>query len=234
MNIENVAEPSGPEGSQALKEYLTHGGGAELLRAYVQRREADKENTKTRWEELLGLISVPGTGLPPGQFYDVRREMLWLRILEELDPIIQDLLAFTESETHQDYQLSVMREALRINKGRSPYDNRLAVQRWDVERRWINAYLNMQETSQYRTENVIAKEIAKASGVSIGTASNHWKGLRQREPWQAEWADQVAGMARVPRKNASAAAGKIERTNRKNTAKVKSPRKKLNFGKFAK
>lgn len=221
-----------PAGSVALTKYRAHGGGVELFRAYAERRAADYQRNKEAEKRINDRLSNFGkTGIPIREFEELCTERLRLQILEELDPIVGDILAFCESETEGDQQLRVLREALRIDRGHSPYDSALAEKRWEIEQRWIGAYLSMQDSLTYRSENDIAKEIANLAGVSQRTAINYWSDKKNREPWQKKWAKQIANVAKLSKMEKVASSGTSGRKSTTKTKASNSTRKKISFGK---
>ncbi|CAG2136051.1 hypothetical protein [Cupriavidus numazuensis] len=179
-----------PAGSAALTKYRAHGGGIELFRAYIDRRKADQQaNLQRKTEVIEALNPTGGTGIPVDAFERLTSELTMLQILEELDPVIKDLLRFCMNPGLGGDQLPNLRSALRIGgDGHAPSDSEQAERKWAVQERWIGAYLTMQETGIYRSQNDIARDIAKALGVSQRTAINHWTDKKLAEPWQASWA----------------------------------------------
>lgn len=182
-------------GKAALMSYRSHGSGIFLFMAYLERRSADKEAARALEKHLIEQME--SSSLSPESFAHASAELLWLGILRELDPIIKDLVRFCEAPGPVDDQLPNLRSALKIERGHSPYEAELAEQRWEVEYRWIQAYLKMGEERQYRSQNDIAGEISQAVGISKSTAINYWRNRKKLEPWQAEWAKQIEGMARL-------------------------------------
>ena len=184
-----------PPGHDALTKYRAHGGGTELFRAYVERRAADKDCNQEKHAELLRRLNGPH-GIPIKEFEEAGTDLLRLQILDELDPIIRDLLTFCENQPKVDDQLVNLRRALRIGKGHAPIDSSMAEIRWEIQRRWINAFLEMQDTRHFVSENQMAKQISKALGVSVSTAVNHWREKKVVEPWQKRWAAEIAAAAK--------------------------------------
>ena len=209
-------------GRIALTKYRVHGGGVELFRAYVQRREADKQVNRQRRELFEGRLPTPNKGVSHKEFDEAATELLWMDILDELDPIIQDLLKFCEKQIPVDDQLPNLRSALRIGKGYAPSDSLLPETRWRIEQRWVDAYLKMSRDGEYFSETKIKADIASCEGVSESTALNHWKALKKREPWQAKWATEISVLAKT--------AGK-KREASENGAVKKRSAKKIVFGK---
>lgn len=165
-------------------------GAIELFRAYVEHREATKTEDRQRAEAILTSLD----GLSLNVLDKQLSELLRLQILEALDPIIRGLLDFCENQPEGKNQLSELRLLLQIDQGRGPNDNKDTQRRWAIEQLWIDAYLKMQETGQFRSENEIANDIARQMSVSSRTAKNHWDSMRKREkvPLQARWAKQIA------------------------------------------
>jgi hypothetical protein len=179
-------------GRVALREYQLHGGGIALFQAYLERRKADEEVNETRRSELLTEVK---NGLLHERFNANLRELMMLKILSELDPVITDLLTFCKRPGAGADQLVNVRSALRIGKGHAPSDSEGAMRRQDVQRHWISAYCKMEMNSVFRSENSIADEVSANLGVSRATAINHWRQLKDSEPGQAKWAREVADMA---------------------------------------
>ena len=176
----------------ALGRYMGHGGGIELFRAYVGQRRAVRQAKEQRKSEIIKAMEA---GLSPEAFEQAASELLEMRILEELDPVIEDLLKFCKNPGQKDDQLPNIRSALRIGVRRAPSDSEKAERKWAIQQRWIDAYLAMQETGAVRSENSIADEIAKDFGVTRRTAINHWNDKKKAEPWQEKWASEIAQRA---------------------------------------
>ena len=207
-------------GHDALTKYRAHGGGIELFRAYVQRRAVDKECNQEKHTELLQRLNS-SNGIPFKEFEEAITDLLRLQILDELDPIIRDLLTFCENQPIVDDQLVNLRSALRIGKGRAPIDSSRAEIRWEIELRWINAFLEMQDTKHFVSENQMAKQISKALSVSVSTAVNHWREKKAVEPWQEKWAAEIAAAAKRFRR-CSVPDSLPANTRRKKSVKPKS------------
>ena len=201
-------------GRDALIKYRAHGGGIELFRAYVERRAADKDCNQEKHAKLLHRLNG-SNGVPFKEFEEIGTDLLRLQILDELDPIIRDLLTFCDNQPKVDDQLVNLRSALRIGKGHAPIDSSRAEIRWKIELWWINAFLQMGDTNIYRSENDIAEDIVNVFGVSKSTAFNHWRDKKEREPWQAKWANEITRRAKSRKmagKNVRAAPAKKVKT----------------------
>lgn len=149
---------SGP-GTEDLERYSRLGGGDALLRAYVKRREADRDEIYLRCvKQIEFLQKEPATSV---EREATLKSLMMEFILAKLDPVIQDLLKFCEAPGPKDKQLEALRRALRINRGQSPADIRSARRRERALHRWSVAYREMARTSVLRSDRSIAREIAK-------------------------------------------------------------------------
>ena len=106
----------------------------------------------------------------------------WRGDVLDLDPIIQELRRFCENHPEGKDQLSDLRLALKIGDRHAPDDSASIERRWQIEQRWIAAYLHMQDSKEYPSENKIATQIGDSMKVSSRTALNHWK-ERFAIPW---------------------------------------------------
>ncbi len=176
-----------------------HRGGIALFRAYIKHREANQKNYDQRKKALIKNCE---SGLALDEFEKNLAEVLLLNILEELDPIIRDLLTFCKNPGKPDDQLPNLRSALRIGKGHSPYDSDLKEKQWEVEMCWITAYLTMQDDRIYRSQSKIADEICQKLGVSKSTAIKHWKDFCEKLPHQQKWAERITSIAKAMKESA--------------------------------
>ena len=183
-------------GRGALMRYWATHDGIELLRAFAERRKADRLRDEKRVTELMTSLPTPGRGVHSVEFDEVTRELLRLDILSELDAVIADLLKFCADPGDVDDQLPALRQALRIGRGHAPSDTARKDKHVEIERAWIAAYMRMESDGKFRPERVIAEEIAKRTGVVATTAFNCWRALKEREPTQKRWSDRVSGRAR--------------------------------------
>lgn len=172
-----------PAGSVSLTKYLAHGGGIELFRAYVDRRNADQQANLKRKAEIIEALNA-NTGVPFDVFDRLTSELTMLQILEELDPVINDLRRFCANSGPGNDQLPNLRSALRIGDGRAPSDSETHERKWAVQQRWIDAYLAMQESGDHRSQNDIAKDIAKEFGVSTRKVIGDWAEKKLADPLQ--------------------------------------------------
>ncbi len=166
----------------------------ELFRAYTERRNADKQENDSHLFELIKEIEG-GTTLD--RFAAVANELVMLNILNELDPVIADLLKFCNNSGPGSEQLVNLRSALRIGKGHAPSDSAAEMLKREVQAQWIAAYNEMEAEVVHISENCIADKVAKATGVSRATAISHWRALKSIAPSQARWALQIANRARI-------------------------------------
>ena len=181
-----------PAGAISLSKYRAHGGGIELFRAFVERRIADRQANLDRKAQVIATITPKaGVGVPVDVFERARAELTALQILEEMDPIIKDLLKFCESAYPQDDQLPQLRSALRIGNQHAPDDSRKIDKKWAIQQRWIDHYLAMQSARKHVSQNLIARAIAKEFGVSPRTAINHWQEKTRSQTWQLRWARDI-------------------------------------------
>lgn len=187
------------DGRKALDKYLAHGGGIDLFRAYVERRDADRQTNAKIYAETLKRMESP-SGLPSEEFECASLTILRHRILEELDPVIKDILKFCENQPPVDDQLPNLRSALRIGKGHAPIDSIRIKIKWEVQQRWIAAYMTMQDTRVYVSANKLAANIANETGISAATAINHWNEKLASEPWQGKWAQEIINGAKKKKK----------------------------------
>jgi hypothetical protein len=178
-----------PAGLVSLAKYMGHGGGMELFRAYVEQRRATRQANSDRKAEIIQAMS---SGLSIEASRQADGDLLEIRILEELDPVIEDLLKVCAGKTQGNERLVELHSALRIGDGRAPSDSTQTEYKWAMQQRWIDAYLIMQETGIFRSENSIADEIAADFGVSRSTAINHWREKKKAQPWQGQWASEIA------------------------------------------
>ncbi|MFM0031190.1 hypothetical protein PQR70_33740 [Paraburkholderia madseniana] len=174
----------------------------ELFRAYVERRSADHQANLDRKAEIIATITPEaGCVVPIDVFERAGSELAMIQILEELDPIIQDLLGFCENQPEGKNQLSELRLLLKIDDGRAPRDSAQIERQWQIEQRWVEAYLEMQDSKEYRSEDLLSKQIAEGlpAAIQIGPRQvlNHWKDKKKREPWQAKWAKEIEGRAKL-------------------------------------
>lgn len=228
MPIESLPEtpdsPKSQAGSDALARYRAHGGGMELFRAYVERREADEDLNREKRSQLEAAFPKAGEGIPVEEFTRLTAELLRMSILDELDPIIRNLLQFCENQPSVDDQLVELRRALRIGKGTAPNESKAKERSWHIEKEWISAYVNMSETREFRSVDAIANEIANAMNISITTAKNYWNKKTRREPWVERWANEIIWMAKKPKKpkTISSRSQKISQPTKKRGAKPTS------------
>lgn len=223
--------PRRPAGGDSLTKYRAHGSGIELFRAYVERRRADKATNLERKRQVLATLTPsPGCGVSSEAYEQAASELVVIQILEELDPVIKDLLKFctTTKKYSQDEQLVQLRAALRIGDTKAPDDAARIERKWKVQQAWIDAYLEMQKSLKFRSQNAIAKEIANECGVSQSSAIQHWNAFKKTLPHQASWTERIEKLLRPPKKTA-----KKERATPKNKS-ARPDRKRLDFGKGTK
>jgi hypothetical protein len=184
-------------GGSALELYRRFGGGADLFRAYLNRRDADRQKANARREEKAAMLQ---TAPPLGADYMAAlNELIMSHILEELDPLIRDLLNFCDSPQPVDDQLPDLRQALRIGRGQSPHAIALARQREDALLQWNAAYQHMHNTMTLQSDRAIAHEIAEKLGITPRAAWGYWDQLKKAAPSIAESAQQIrASVKRRP------------------------------------
>jgi hypothetical protein len=170
--------------------------GIELLRAFAERRKADRLRDEQRIAELMASLPTPERGVHPDKFDEVTSELLRLDILSELDAVVADLLKFCKKPGPVDLQLPALRQALRIGRGHAPSDTARKDKHVEIERAWIAAYMRMESDGKFRPERDVAEEIAKRTGVVATTVFNCWRALKERAPAQKRWSDRVSGRAR--------------------------------------
>lgn len=147
---------------------------------------------------MAAMTPDPCCGVPIDVFEAVSSELVMIQILEELDPIINDLLRFCEQPKRDDVDPAVqLNSALRIGKHHAPNDSFNVETRWAIEQKWIDAYLAMQDGGDHKSVDKIAQEIAKSMSITKETARNHWNAKKKREPWQANWAKQIEDGAKL-------------------------------------
>jgi len=219
-----MSDEDAPVGSKALRQYRKHGGGADLLRAYIQRRSADSRITTERRRLLTTTLE---RGLPFAEYNAVTAEMVMLDILADLDSVIRDVLAFSEDPGSQDDQLSRLRAALRIGKKTAPSAVASRLEAEKAVQGWIAIYLDMQKTGVYRSPRQLALEVACMLNIAARSATRYWDNFKKLMPHQAQWAAQIAARARrtvkVTRRRATA-------TKSKSKARKPAPHQRLKFG----
>lgn len=192
-------------GHAALTQYRTHGSGLDLFRAYIGRRNADKQRNEERRLELEARLPGPGLGIPIPEFEDITTDLLRLRILNELDPVIEDILYAIENPVSADGMLADFRKALRIDDGRALNDIETKRRKQLVISLWWRAYEAMPRTG-WRSQRAVADSVATESGVSTRTAINHWNAFLKdgylghvHKKWLAEieWASKHKRIAVV-------------------------------------
>ncbi len=211
-------------GCDAFMKYRYHKSGIELFRAYIERRTADSQRNTEKEQQIIERMNNP-SGNPPDEYEEMTLELLRLHILKELDPIIKDLLTFCQKPPlDKDDQLPNLRSALRIGRGHTPSDSSRVEKQWEIERLWIKAYRDMETTRIYRSEEQILAEIAKAAGVGKTTALSCWRSLKEREPQQLKFSENIARIAII-----------VMRNKRAKALSAKFPeggqRKRITFGK---
>jgi hypothetical protein len=162
-NKDDERQPRRPAGAVSLPKYRAHGGGMELFRAYVERRNADQQASLNRKAEIIATMTPEaGCNVPIDAFERAGSELVMIQILEEMDPIIQELLGFCENQPEGKNELSELRFLLKINDGHDPLASSQTERQWEIEQRWIAAYLQMQDSNEYRPENQLSKQIAES------------------------------------------------------------------------
>lgn len=186
------ARPAGVDEVTAYRTRKQEGNesGIDLFRAYVARRNADQSISRERAARLIAQLESE-SGLSPEAHDAAYAELIMLHILEELDPIMAELVSFCDLPPGKDDQLAALRSALRLGKGRTPADAKRTWQRWRAIPLWIEAYDAMQKTCTNRSDRDIAREIGRKLGVDWRTALRHWEEFGRRATWQAAWVSHI-------------------------------------------
>jgi hypothetical protein len=187
-----------PLGQAALIRYRTHHAGVDLYRAYSQRRKADQRIWSGRRAQIIAKMEG-AAGVPTAEVNALVSELIMIDILSELDPIVRSLLNFCKRTYAQDEQLSNLRSALRIGRS-SPHDVKRLRNQIRAVALWSRAYSDMHKKKTYQSESVIAKQIAEKLHINSRSAIRYWHEFKKREPWQAEWIDQIIALSRVPKR----------------------------------
>ena len=140
-----MADHDGPvdePGAAALTRYRARRNGADLFAAYAERRRADRAAVDARLAEIARTVEA---GTAPAAFAALNQEAISLRILGELDAVVDDLLTFCRSPGKPDDQLVNLRSALRIGRGHTPEDGQRESRSEQIMAKWIESYLLMEE-----------------------------------------------------------------------------------------
>jgi hypothetical protein len=192
-------------GGKALEAYMRHGSGIFLLQAYLKSRRAVQKETKTRKENnLITLLTAPPLRAKWNAAID---ELVMFNVLDELDPIIRDLLKNCEDQGEDQGvggdPLKALRGVLRIGRGRSFSDVAKITRRQLVVGYWVSAYRTMDYSETLKSERVIADEIAKEVGISRRTAFNYWQQEKKSRPsigsYAKETRDRIQSAANIER-----------------------------------
>jgi hypothetical protein len=165
-------------------------------------------------------------GLPLTEFDAVVSELTMQNILTDLDSVICDVLEFSEHPGPKDQQLSKLRATLRIGKKTAPAALASVLEAEKAVQGWIAVYLDMQKTGVYRSPREIAREVADMLNIGARSATRYWDNFKKREPHQAQWAAQIADMAKSPAKAVKARAAKSVKPK----STKPSRRQRLKFG----
>ncbi len=165
-------------GGQSFEDYQQFGGGAALFRAYLDRRAAD--SLKTECQVKRSEAALRDASPLSHEYISALEERLLLRILEELDPIIRDLLCLCDEPVAPEKQLRVLRRALRIGRGRSRQDVESMRRRESAIEQWEAAYRTMLSTGTAKSERAIAQEIANRLGITSRAAWGYWADLKKQ------------------------------------------------------
>lgn len=174
------------DASDALTKYKMHGDGIYLLRAFVAWRKATAEELAERRRAIIAEIEDPA-GNTAVSFESLTSELLSQNILESLDFVINDLLAFCDDTIETNEQLTLLRDALRIGKFHAPTDSATKDAKQKYIAAWIVQYAELERNSTYISENAIAKRVAEKFHISSKTALSHWRGFLKNQPQQAKW-----------------------------------------------
>lgn len=176
------------EGKNLLVSFRRHGGGVDLYRAYIESRESGSHVSQNKRDLILTKFNK---GCRILEYCELVAELVRLEILGELDVVIGDILSFCENMPDGDNQLTALRDALKIGKFHAPIDTKLTHSKLACLSAWIMLYAKRQAMRLHMTQDHMATQIAHELSISKTTALNHWKGLINAEPWQAEWAKQI-------------------------------------------
>ncbi|UTH72240.1 hypothetical protein [Chromobacterium sp. IIBBL 290-4] len=185
-------------GAEELTKYRETEGGLYLLRAYAARRETDKSESAARLQAVIAEITPePGGSIAIDVFERLHAEMVRLMILDELDPLIKDLIKVISNQGLSGSDLfTELRAALRFGKGHTPSDAQTREKVRKIQAAWVQSYIKMEETGIYETEHAIAKRIAPENGFSVASAKNYLNKLME-DPIQERWIEQIIERALI-------------------------------------
>lgn len=206
-----------------LARFFAYGSGLDLLRSYLSQRQSNAANANHRKQLLESRLPDMGEGISPQEFEAITTELKWLRTLEQLDYVIEDLVYEFENPSTQDKQLSAIRKALKMDDGHAKNDVDAAERKRAVIALWVQAY-DVMPSEGYKSRNVIADAIAAVTGISKRTAINHLEDFLAAAPWQEKWLKEQIFFGKSRKK--------IPSLNKSNVNSHKGrQRVRINFGK---
>lgn len=220
-NVDRWARSGHPD----LIRYSRHKSGLHLFRAYLKQRD----HVRPVMEERKANAESVAKASRPFEWYTTEiAELTMLAILDELDPVIGDLLRVCEDSSAIDPATALrrLRHALRIGRGNSRHDAHLET----TQRAAIYLWWQAVNKKDHRSLSAIAGDIANQLSISKRTALNHLK-QGQREhgglgPALAEARKSAQPVAtkerlrspvnneRKPRRRGRLSFGKIKRANK--------------------
>lgn len=206
-----------------LTRFSAYGSGLDLLRSYLSQRQSNAANANHRKQLLESRLPDMGEGISPQEFEAITTELKWLRTLEQLDYVIEDLVYEFENPSPSDKQLGALRKALKVEDGRAKNDVDTAEKKRVVIALWVQAYDAMPSTG-YKSESALKKEISKVARISESTALNYLKEFLKAAPWQERWRKEQIFFSKNRKK--IPALNKSKANNHKGQKRVR-----LNFGK---
>lgn len=177
-----------------LSRFKLSGDGWHLFQAFILWRNATVASATERKAAILAeMESAPG--MPIQGFEAASTEFLGLDILENLTPVITDLLDFCGSDMDDNAKLTALRDALRIGLFHAPSDTKTKETKRKCVALWIAEYGALERDAAFVSETAIARRVGKQCHVSYKTALTYWHNFLKEAPWQAKWVKQLIDMA---------------------------------------